>query len=170
MKSLFKQLRVCLLTLALLPTLGYAAEAIEEADIFNGYYSRVGNDGKPAEATGYSLSMKFYPDQWVILLYIPYPYSNSVSTEVVHKVFAEVKQTVTESAYVKSDFGLLEQAATVSIEPYGIENDRALFDCGGSGTCATIFFKDALHIVKTGIINDHIIKYNRVPNSVAADQ
>jgi len=162
MNSIVRKLLLVLAAISIMPIAGYCSEPAINSDTFDGYFSRYGNDGTPGSTTGKSLYIKYYPDKWVILLYIPFPYSTSVAPETVHQVFAKVKAMVNSSAFVKDKFGLLDEAATANVEPYHIENGRALFACGSSGTCATKFIDGNIQIIKQGILGEHIIEYEHV--------
>ena len=154
--------RLIVTTLFLVSLSAHSAEPVLDVDTFNGYFSRIGNDGTPASTTGKSLYIKYYPDEWVILLYIPFPYSKTVAEQTVHQAFAEVRATVKSNAFVKGKFGGLEEAAIADVEPYRMENGRALFACGNGGTCATEVVEGNIQIVKQGILGEHIIKYLHV--------
>ena len=138
---------------------GHSAETGLDSDTFNGYFSRLGNDGTPASTTGKSLYIKYYPDEWVILLYIPFPYSKTVAEQTVHQAFAEVREKYKSNSFVKGKFGGLAESTIADVEPYRMENGRALFACGSGGTCATEFVEGDIQIVKQGILGEHIIKY-----------
>lgn len=154
--------RLIVTTLFLVSLSAHSAEPVLDVDTFNGYFSRIGNDGTPASTTGKSLYIKYYPDEWVILLYIPFPYSKTVAEKTVHQAFSEVRATVKSNAFVKGKFGGLEEAAIADVEPYRMENGRALFACGNGGTCATEVVEGNIQIVKQGILGEHIIKYLHV--------
>lgn len=162
MKSIVRKLLIALAAISLMPIAGYCSDSPINSDTFDGYFSRYGNDGTPGSTTGKSLYIKLYPDQWVVLLYIPFPYAKSVAPETVHQVFAEVRSLVNGSAFVKNKFGLLDEAATANVEPYLIQNGRALFACGSSGTCAANFIDGNIQIIKQGILGEHIIEYVHV--------
>ncbi len=148
--------------LALTPITGHSEQLLAD-DIYNGYYSKDGNDGKSAKGTGHSLYIKFYPDRRVVLLYIPYPYSKSVPPADMHQVFINIKKEVDSVAFVKGTFELLTEPATINMENYSIKNNRAEFKCGGGGTtCVTEFLEGGLQVVKTGILGKHIIRYTRI--------
>ena len=138
-------------------------EAAEEIDIYSGYYSREGNDDRPAKISGNSIFIKFYPDQWVIMLYVPYPYSRTLESEVLHNVFREVKQQTKSKAYIKGKFGFLTKKAIAHIETYEMkEPNKAVFECDGTAPCRVTFSDGCMEMRKAGIVSDHIIKFNRI--------
>ncbi|HHS84102.1 MAG TPA: hypothetical protein ENK38_04135 [Gammaproteobacteria bacterium] len=137
--------------------------AAEKTDIYSGYYSRDGNDDRPAKISGNSIYIKFYPDQWVIMLYVPYPYSTSLKNEVLHNVFREVKKQAKSKAYIKGKFGFLAKKAIAHIETYEMkEPNKAVFECDGTAPCRVIFSNGYMEMRKAGIVSDHIIKFNRI--------
>ncbi|HFC53369.1 MAG TPA: hypothetical protein ENJ43_02945 [Gammaproteobacteria bacterium] len=153
-------LAVAILLLPLFPQ-GIAAAARPE--IHSGYYSRDGNDDLAAKTTGYSIYIKFYPDQWVIMLYVPYPYSLSVDAAALHKVFRNVKREARSKSYIRGSFGVLKEEATAHIETYKmLDDDTAMFECDGMAPCRAKFSGDTMEMIKAGMINNHIIGFTRV--------
>ncbi len=152
-------LAAAILLLPLLPQ-GVAAA---RPDIHSGYYSRDGNDQLAAKTTGHSIYIKFYPDQWVIMLYVPYPYSLSVKPAALHQVFRNVKRKARSKSYIRGSFGVLEEKATAHIETYKmLDGDTALFECDGLAPCRARFSGDTMELIKAGMINNHIIGFTRV--------
>ncbi len=151
-----------LVTTALLFCSWFAiASAAEKLDIYSGYYSREGNDSKAAEVSGNSFYIKFYPDQWVVMLYVPYPYSLEVKPDLLKKVFAKIERK--SAAYIKNDFGLLKEKAVAHVERFGmVKENEARFECDGMAPCQVIFEGDTLDMIKAGIISNHIIRFRRV--------
>ncbi len=137
--------------------------ASEKVDIYSGYYSRDGNDDRPAKISGNSIYIKFYPDQWVILLYVPYPYSTTLKSRVLHDVFREVKKQAKSKSYIKGKFGSLTKKAIAHIETYEMaEPGKAIFECDGMAPCRVNFSNGYMEMRKAGIVSDHIIKFNRI--------
>ena len=130
-------------------------------DIYSGFYSREGNDSIAAKVAGNSIYIKFYPDKWVVMLYIPYPYSLELEPDTIEKVFAAVERK--SSAYIKSEFGVLKKKATVHIERFEMtKENEARFECDGMAPCQAVFDGDTMDMVKAGIISNHIIRFERV--------
>ncbi len=138
-----------------------ATNATEQPDIYSGYYSREGNDGIAAKVSGSSLYIKFYPDQWVVMLYVPYPYSLELKPDALKKVFASVERK--SSAYIRNRFGVLKEEAIAHVERFGMtKENEARFECDGMAPCQVIFDGDTMDMVKAGIVSNHIIRFRRV--------
>lgn len=151
-----------LLVLVPLPGTVWSAQQPNIGENLSGYYSRDGNNGSPSKIAGNNIYLKFYPDRWLGMLFLPYPYASSVETETIAQVFATARKQTSGSSYLKGKFGHLQEKATMHIERYGYLEDRIAFECGSLAPC-TIKLGDAyLELIKPGIINEHIIRYNHV--------
>ncbi len=140
-----------------------SAESSNRTDIYSGYYSRDGNDDRPARISGNSIYIKFYPDRWVVLLYVPYPYSKTLKPKVLHNVFQEIKQQIKGKSYIRGRFSFLSEAATAHIETYDMpEENKAVFECDGTAPCRVTFIENYMEMRKAGMLNDHIIRFNRI--------
>jgi len=158
-----KYLLICtLLTIAAFPGIVSSAQDSKTAENLSGYYSRQGNNASPSRTTRNNIYIKFYEGRWIVMLYIPYPSATSVESSVIDKVFNEAKKKTSGSAYLRGKFGFLEEPATVHIERYGYLEDRVVFECGSLNPCTIRFIEDNLELIKPGIINEHIIKYDHV--------
>lgn len=100
--------------------------------------------------------------QWVVTLFIPYPYATNLKPAVINKVFAQAKKQSPKSAYLRGKFGQLEEKATVQIERFGYMQDKIIFECGSLSPCTIKIADGYLDLIKPGVINEHIIKYNHV--------
>ncbi len=69
----------------------------------------------------------------------------------------------TVAAYLKGTFGQLSELATVNIERYGYLEDRIVFECGSLAPCTIKLAEGYLDLIKPGIINEHIIRFNYIP-------
>ncbi len=152
--------RMALLTATLL-LLTSVSISSAEIDIYNGFYSRPVEVDRSAHMASNKLYIKFYPDDRVILLNIPYPYSNSVADEIVHRVFITIRNQIHSNAFIKGTFDLLEEAAIASVDTYTMENERALFSCGNSITCTAEFNEHKLRITSPGIVGERITIYQQ---------
>ena len=130
--------------------------------VFSGHFSREENDGKMARLSGKSHYMKFYSPDRVIRLFIPYPYSASVKSEVISKVFDEVSKMTVGNAFIRGKFGQLEQDAIANIGKVKNSGDDIMFDCNASAPCRIIFLEKTLKVIKKGIISDHVIVFDHV--------
>jgi len=159
MKATFaKKVLIC----TLLVMAAFSAQHLNAAENLSGYYSRDGNNNSPSKTTRNNIYIKFFEDRWIGMLYIPYPSATSVESSVIDRVFEEAKKKTTGSAYLRGKFGHLEESATVHIERYGYLEDRVVFECGSLAPCTIKFSDDYMELVKPGVINEHIIKYNHV--------
>jgi hypothetical protein len=157
-----KLLLLVLMAISISPGTTLRAQAAGEMDIFAGYFSMEGNNESPSRTTKNSLYIKLFKNRWVAMLYIPYPYSATVSASAIGKVFEEAKKQTSGSAYMRGTFGQLKEAATVQIERFGYLEDRLVFECGSLSPCTIRLSDDYLELIKPGVINEHIIKYNHV--------
>jgi len=151
---LFKVFSVVLFTaLTVLPGISYALNATDDSSIFDGYYAREGNNGTPSRTLHHNVYMKLYANdgqQWVAMLHIPLPYASTVDEAVIPDIFKNIRKQINSSAFVRDTFGYLEEKATVQFERFGYMQDKIIFECG------------SLELIKPGMINEHIIKYNHI--------
>lgn len=139
------------------------AVANENVDIFSGYYSRDREDGKAAEIAGVSKYVKFYPDHWVVMIYIPYEYSLGLSPTMIHAALEDIKSQAKTKSYFKAKFGELTEVAVAHAEIYRIMDDGQIeFECDGTAPCRAKPSGDTMEVRKAGMLSDHIIPYNRV--------
>ena len=143
---------------------GFAFSQQEKGDVivYSGYFSRQGNNGKMAEISGNSHYVKFYPNNRIIRLFIPYPYSKQVTPEVIRKVFNVVNRETTGSAYIRDTFGLLEKPVVAHLDVIRRVDGQVMFDCGDSTPCTIEFPNDSMQVVKRGVVKDHVIKYEHI--------
>lgn len=136
--------------------------AAESAQTTQGYFSRDGNGGTPSQTAGNNMYIKFYDDRWLGLMFVPYPYAVEVDSATIDRVFDRARAQVSSAALLKGTYGLLEQAATLQIEPYGHVGDRIIFECGSMSPCTIRLAPAYLELIKPGVINEHIIRYYHV--------
>jgi len=74
------------------------------------------------------------------MLFVPYPYATSVEPSAITRVFE----------------------VTVHIERYGYLEDRLVFECGSLAPCTIKLGEGYMELIKPGVINEHIIRYNHV--------
>jgi len=150
------------LLLAGLPGHAFAAESASRGESLSGYYSREGNGGSPAQAAGNNIYIRFFPERWLAMLFLPYPYAEQVESSTITEVFDAARAQTSSSAYLRSSFGTLEQKATLQIERYGYLEDRILFECGSLAPCTIRLGDGYLDLIKPGVINEHIIRYRHI--------
>ena len=160
---LTKKILLCaLLAMAAYPGIIFSAQHSSSTEDFSGHFSRDGNDGSPAETARNNIYIKFFEDRWIAMLYIPYPYATSVESSAITRAFEAAKKKTTGSSYLKGKFGELSETATVHIESYGYLEDRIVFECGSLAPCTIKLGDGYLDLIKPGVINEHIIRYNHV--------
>ena len=139
--------------------------AKNSGDIFSGYYAREGNNGSPSRTLHHNVYMKLYADegqQWVALLHIPLPYASSVDEAVIPKIFEKIEKKLSSSSFIRDTFGYLDEKATVQYERFGYMQDKLIFECGSLSPCTIRPADGYLELIKPGMINEHIIKYNHI--------
>ena len=151
-----------LMVIAVLPGVSLSAQQANKMDIFSGHFSMEGNNESPSQTINNNIYIKIFENQWIAMLYVPYPYATTVSSSAITRVFEEAKKQTSGSAYLRGTFGQLSEAATVQIEKFGYLEDRVVFECGSLSPCTIKFSEDYLELVKPGVITEHIIKYNHV--------
>jgi hypothetical protein len=151
-----------LLLCSIFPTIARSAEQGSYNENLTGYYAREGNDGSPARAAGNNIYIRFYADRWLGMLFLPYPYAKSVTTTAISRVFDAARAKTSTSAYLRGTFGELDEKATLHIERYGYLEDRILFECGSLAPCTIKLGDGYLELIKPGVINEHIIRYQHV--------
>ncbi len=165
-KSLIKFISVILLTaLTALPGISNALQATDNKSIFDGYFAREGNNGTPSRTLHHNVYMKLYTEegqQWVALLHIPLPYASTVDESVIPKIFVNIRKQINSSAFVRDTFGYLDEKATVQFERFGYMQDKIIFECGSLSPCTIKPADGYLELIKPGMINEHIIKYNHI--------
>ena len=155
-RFLFGLLLACLLLPAAAATPPMLGENLD------GFYAREGNDDTPAKTAGNNIYLKFFPDRWVVLLFVPYPYARDVGAGQINRVFGAARDKTETPSFLRGDFGLLEEKATAQIERYGYHEDRILFECGALSACSIKIGENHIELIKPGVINEHIVRYNHV--------
>jgi len=142
----------------------FSQQTAEPMDILAGHFSREGNNGSAAKETSNNIYIKMYPDQWIALLYVPFPYATKVTADMIDEVFSKVVRESESGSFTRSKFDILDEAATVHVEKYEIVEGQIQFQCGSLNPCAIRLYNDDdyLELVKSGIINEHIIKFDHI--------
>ena len=148
--------------LVFVPASAWSEQQLNYTEQLSGYYSRVGNNGSPSSAAGNNIYIKFFDNRWVAMLFVPYPYAISLEPQQISNVFAEAKKQTSTSAYVKGKFAGLSESVTLNIERYGYRDDRILFECGSLAPCSIKLGDGYLELIKPGVINEHIVRYDHV--------
>ena len=165
-KTLIKLFSVTVLTvLAVLPGISRALPVTDNKSIFDGYYAREGNNGSPSRTLHHNVYMKLYTDggeQWVALLHIPLPYASTIDEAVIPEIFIKIRKRLHSSSFIRDTFGYLDERATVQFERFGYMQNKIIFECGSLAPCSIIPADGYLELIKPGMINEHIIKYNHI--------
>ena len=164
-KNLFKYFYMSIL-MATVALPGIAlSDVTKNKSIFSGYYAREGNNGSPSRTLHHNVYMKLYAadgEQWVALLHIPLPYASTVDENVIPKIFKKIRKRLHSSSFIRDTFGHLEERATVQFERFGYMQDKIIFECGSLSPCSIIPADGYLELIKPGMLNEHIIKYNHI--------
>jgi len=141
-----------------------AAPQADEMDIYAGHFSMEGNKGSATRATNHNIYIKFFEPQWIATLYIPHPYADGLDPQTITEALEQAKKQTSVSAYLKGKFGQLEERSIASVERFGYLDDRIVFECNSLAPCTIKLNDGFLEMIKPGIINEHIIKFDHVAN------
>jgi hypothetical protein len=161
-KTASSTVRKLLLALLLAGSLIGSLRAATHGESLAGYYAREGNNDSPAQAAGNNIYIRFFPDRWLGMLFLPYPYAKQVDSASIPRVFDAARAQTTSSAYLRGTFGQLQQKATLQIERYGYLEDRIIFECGSLAPCTIRLGEGYLELIKPGVINEHIVRYQHI--------
>mgnify|MGYP001818948907 CR=1 FL=1 len=151
-------------TAVLLPTTLAAGQQANEMDIYAGHFSMEGNKGSATRATNHNIYIKFFEGQWIVTLYIPHPYADGLDPQTITDALEQVKKQTAAAAYLKGEFGRLEKSSIASVERFGYLEDRLVFECNSLAPCTIKLNDGFLEMIKPGVINEHIIKFDHVTN------
>ena len=144
--------RVMLLLCTLLPGALYASNGAL-GEIFAGHYAPDIVGENPVQVGGNEIFVKFFPDRWLGLMFVPYAYAERVDAELVTRVLARARERTGGAAFIKDSFGLLEEKATVQIERY---------ECGAPAPCTIHIGNGFLEFSKPGVVGEHVVLYRHV--------
>jgi len=162
-KVIFKSALLSILTaITVFPGAVLAEQQANKMDIHAGHFSREGNNASPSRTTKNNIYIKLYKDQWIVTLHIPYPSATTVKPAAIDKVFEQIKKQATTRSYMRGTFGQLTDAATAQVEKYGYMEDKIIYECGSLSPCTITLSDSYLNLIKPGVINEHIIKFNHV--------
>ena len=153
--------RVMLLLCTLLPGTLYAANGAL-GEIIEGHYAPDIVGENPARSGGNEIYLKFFADRWLALMFVPYPYADRVAPGLVTQAFERARLQTASAAYIKDNFGLLEEKATVQIERYGYYRDRIAFECGALAPCTIRIGNGFLEFSKPGVVSERVVLYRHV--------
>lgn len=162
-KAIFKTTLLSILAvMAFFQGTAMAEQSVKKMDFHAGHFSREGNNASPSKTSKNNIYIKLYKDQWIITLHIPYPSATTVTPAAIDKVFEQIKKQATTRAYIRGTFGQLTEAATAQVEKYGYVEDKIIYECGSLAPCSIKLYDDYLELIKPGVINEHIIKFNHI--------
>jgi hypothetical protein len=79
-------------------------------------------------------------------------------------VFSRIDALARESAYVKSDFGILDQPATAHVETIRLVGEDVLFDCGKPRPCQILFSAGAMVMITPSVVSEKKVEYRFIPD------
>ena len=153
--------RIILLFCALLPGVSFAA-AGAQGEILDGHYAREGNGESPAKAAGNNIYLKFFPDRWVGMLYVPFAEAANIDAGSVTRALDNARRQTGTASYLRGKFGELPALATAQIERYGYIEETIVFECGALAPCTIRLGDGYLELIRPGVITEHIVRYNHV--------
>lgn len=142
----------------------YSESAQTGAEIYSGYYSREQNDGEMARASRKSHYIRFYPENRIVRLIIPYPYSTTVSADAIREVFDIAANKTTGSAYIADTFGVLDERIVAHLDLVRLIEGSYYFDCGVAVPCRIEFADKGMYVIQKGIVKEHVTAYDLVPD------
>jgi hypothetical protein len=151
-----------LLCLVIAPGSVFAIQTLTNPESLPGFYARLGNNGSSAKTAGNNTYIKFFEDRWLAIMFVPYPYAQTLDASLIKQVFNRARKKASGAAYLRGKFGLLSDSATLQIERYGYLEDRIIFECGSLAPCTIRMSDGFLELIKPGVINEHIIRYDHV--------
>lgn len=153
-----------LAAIAVFPGVILSEQQTNKMDIYEGHFAREGNNESPSRTINNNIYIKFFENQWIATLYVPQPYAATVEPATITQALEQAKKQTTSSAYIRGKFGQLKERAIVRVEKFGYIEDRIIFECGSLAPCTIKLADGYLDLIKPGVINEHIIKYNHVTN------
>lgn len=156
---------VLLATCVVYATGGFAAETTQQTQPnISGFYSREGNNGDMAKASGHNEYIRFYPEKRIIRLYVPFPYAQNVAADAINRAFdAAIKET-TGSAYIKSKFGVMDELSVAHLDNYRWIDNQVMYDCDKPKPCRVEFDEQHMTVIKPGMVLEHKIRYDLIRN------
>lgn len=136
--------------------------SVNTQPIYTGYYSREGNDGEMAQSSGHNEFIKFYPENRIVRLYIPFPYAKTVKPEAIISAFNAAVKESTGSAYIRGKFGVMDEQIVAHLDYFRWVDDQVMYDCGKPKPCRVIFNDGSMTVIKPGIVLEHKIIYKLV--------
>lgn len=151
-------LRLVLGSLVLFSAVTSAQSAI--IDLQEITFARAGNNTEAAKAAGNNIYLGLLPGERIAMLYVPWPYAETVDDNTIARIFRGLAETDDNAAYIRSRFDLLKQKAVVAIEPFHLAQDEVVFECSALAPCRLRLRDGYVEMIRPGIINEHIVRYD----------
>lgn len=68
----------------------------------------------------------------------------------------------TSASFLRGKFGVFAENATAQVERYGYLGQKIMFECGALSACTIEIGDNYLELIKPGVINEHIVRYDYV--------
>ena len=144
-------------------TFVFAAETnTQSRPVYAGFYTREGNNDDMAKASGHNEYIKFYPETRIVRLYIPFPYAKNVTADSVNRAFDAAVKESTGSAYIKSNFGVMDEPVVAHLDTFRWIEDQVMYDCDKPKPCRVEFAESFMTVIKPGLVLEHKIRYELV--------
>jgi len=130
--------------------------------IYSGFYSREGNNDEMAKTSGNNHYIKFYPENRIIRLYIPFPYSKTVKPDAINIAFNTAAKKSSGSAYIKDKFGVMDELVVAHLDFFRWVDGQVMYDCGKPAPCKVMFDDSSMTVIKPGMVLEHKIRYDLV--------
>ena len=159
-KSSLFALIVTLVTGVLISGSSWAEEVVNsQKDIYTGFFSQEKNYGELGKTSGHSHYVKFYPENRILRLYIPFPYSKTVNPAAINAAFNAAASKTSGSAYIKDTFGVMEEKVIAHLDTFRWIDGQVMYDCSLAAHCKINFSDDSMTLIKPGVVLEHEILY-----------
>lgn len=136
--------------------------SVNKQNIYSGFYSREGNNADMAKTIGNNTYIRFYPENRIVRLYIPYPYSKTVKPETINQAFNSAVKKSTSSAYIRDKFGVMDELIVVHLDFFRWIDNQVMFDCSKPTPCKIDFNENSMTVIKPGIVLEHKVQYELI--------
>jgi len=137
-------------------------EQASHPDIYSGYYSQKDNYGEIGETTGLSHYVKFYPENRIVRLHVPFPYSKTVKSDAINKAFNAAEKKTKNAAYIRDKFGVMEKPVIAHLDTFRWVDGQVMYDCSNAAPCKIKFSEDSMIVIKPGIVLEREILYSLI--------
>ncbi|MDH3695528.1 MAG: hypothetical protein OER96_13265, partial [Gammaproteobacteria bacterium] len=113
--------------------------------------------------------IRFYPENRVVRLIVPYPYSTTLNADTIRKVFDIAASQTIGSAYISDTFGVLDEKIVAHLDSIRLIEDIYYFDCGVAVPCRIDFADEGMNIIEKGLVKEHVTAYDLVPDPLTGN-